>query len=106
MKADQSHQMVQVAKAGPVDRNWEHRRDWLTDPVLKAGQSHFLRFVQDPQVCRTCCRHQGPKAGRMHFLRRALMVGRMHSYHRPKPTAGRTLKIEPAQHFVRMGRYR
>lgn len=41
----------------------------------------------------------------MHFLRRALAADRMHSYHRPKPTAGQTLKIEPAQCSVRMERY-
>lgn len=105
-KADQSHQMAQVGRVGLVDQNWEHQKDWLTGPVLRAGRSHFLPSAQDPKACRRRCRHQGPKADQRHFLRRALTVDRMHSSHRPEPTAGRTLKIEPAQWAAQMVSYR
>lgn len=105
-RAARSHQTAQVGWAGPVDQNWEHRRGWLTDPMLRSGRSHFLRPVQGPKVCRTHCRHQAPRADQRHFLRRAPTAGRMHSYRRPEPRAGRILRVEPAPRLVRMEKQR
>ena len=102
-KADQSHQTAQVVRVGPAGQSWEHRRDWLTGLTLRSGQSHLLRSARDLRVCRTCCRHQGPKAGQRHFLRPALTVDRMRCHHCPRPMAGRTLKVEPAQQRDQMG---